>query len=162
MWLTTLISALWLHTSHSSGATLKSPTITVGSRKPVRPAGHALDEVELLPELGVERAVGDVAAGGHIDILEPDPAFEPRADVPRLAIVLPVVAAGLGERHPAEDRDAMVHPLAVELLVDVAVAVEQVGREDVVEHLGFLKAQDVGLLVARSAARPARFGRAPN
>ena len=31
VWLTTLRSCLWLQTSHSSGATLKSPTMTVGA-----------------------------------------------------------------------------------------------------------------------------------
>src|SRR5438094_131669 len=31
VWLTTVSKALWLHTSHSSGATLKSPTMIVGS-----------------------------------------------------------------------------------------------------------------------------------
>ena len=41
----------------------------------------------------------------------------------------------------------MVHPLAVQLLVGVAVPLEQRGREDAVEHLGFLQAQDVGLLL---------------
>ena len=41
----------------------------------------------------------------------------------------------------------MMHPLAVELLMHVAVAVEQLGREDAVEHLGFLQAQDVRLLL---------------
>ena len=114
MWLTTVSSALWLHTSHSSGATLKSPTMIVGSLQPLGPAGHALDEVELLAELGIERPVRHVAAGRHVDILQPDPAFEPDADVPRFAIVLPVVLAGILQRHPAEDRDSMVHPLAVE------------------------------------------------
>ena len=115
VWLTTLSSALWLQTSHSSGATLKSPTMIVGSREPLRPAGHPLDEVELLAELRIDRAVGRVAAGGDIDVLEPDAAFQPHADVPRLAIVLPVVLARSLQRHAAEDRDAMVHPLPVEL-----------------------------------------------
>ena len=41
----------------------------------------------------------------------------------------------------------MVHPLPVELAMDVAMAAEQVGRENGVEHLGFLQAQDVGLLL---------------
>ena len=151
VWLTTFSSALWLQTSHSSGATLKSPTMIVGSLKALGPARHALDEVELLSELRVDRAVGRVAAGGDVDILEPDSAFEPHADVPRLAIVLPVVLARVLQRHPAEDRDAMVHPLPVELAMDVAVTLEQIGREDGVENLGFLEAQDVGLLLGDQA-----------
>ena len=89
----------------------------VGSLQPFRPAGHALDEVELLAELGIDGPVGRVAAGGHVDILQADAAVQANPDVPRFAIVLPVVAARVGERHPAEDRDAVVHPLPVELRV---------------------------------------------
>ena len=114
------------------------------------------------PNLGLSVAVGDVAAGRDIDILEPDPAFEPHADVPRLAIVLPVVLARVLERHPAEDRDAVVHALAVQLPMDIAVAVEQLGREDAVEHLGFLQAQDVRLLLGDQALDQRRCARAPS
>ena len=53
VWLTTLSSCLWLQTSHSSGATLKSPTRMVGTAAGFGPARHPLDEVELLAELGV-------------------------------------------------------------------------------------------------------------
>ncbi len=65
----------------------------------------------------------------------------------RLAIVLPVVAPAVVERHPAEDRDAVVHLLAIELVVNVAARVEQVGRKDDIERLGLLQAEDVGLLI---------------
>ena len=93
VWLTTVSSALWLQTSHSSGATLKSPTMIGRLGQALGPSGHPLDEVELLAELRIDAAVGHVAAGRHIDILEPDSALEPHADVARLAIVLPVVLA---------------------------------------------------------------------
>src|SRR4051812_44122208 len=36
------------------------------------PARHAPDEVELLPEFWIEEAIGRVAAGGDVNILEPD------------------------------------------------------------------------------------------
>ena len=75
--------------------------------------------------------------------------------MPRLAIVLPVVLPGSASGTPAEDRDAVVHPLPVELPMDVAEAVEQLGREDAVEHLGFLQAQDVGLLLGDSCSTSA-------
>ena len=115
------------------------------------PAGHPFDEVELLPELGIDGAVGDVAAGWHVDVLDPHSALEANADVARLAIVLPVVAARFVQRQAADDGDAMVHLLAVELLVDIAVLAEQLGREDLVERLGFLQAQHVGLLLGQQA-----------
>ena len=54
------------------------------------------------PNLGLSVAVGNVAAGGHIDILEPDAAVEPDADMARLAIGLPVEPVVLADRHPAE------------------------------------------------------------
>src|SRR5690348_8867281 len=119
--------------------------------QPFRPARHPADEVELLAELGIDGAVGRVAASRNVDVLEPDAALEPDADMPRLAIVLPVVPAGVLQRHSAEDPHAMMYTLAVQLAVDVAVAVEQIEREDAVEHHGFLQAQDVGLLLTDQA-----------
>ena len=115
--------------------------------QPHGPARHALDEVELLAELGIDRPVGRIAAGGHINIFEPDAAFQPNANVARFAIVLPIVLARILQRNPAQDRDAMVHALTVERRMDIAVALEQLGWEDAVEHLGFLQAQDVRLLL---------------
>ena len=52
----------------------------------------------------------------------------------------------------------MVHPLAVQLLVDVAETGEQLGREDLVDRLGFLQAQDVGLLLGDKALDQRRAG----
>ncbi len=56
----------------------------------------------------------------------------------------------------------MVHLLAVELVMDVAAGVEQLGREDMVLRLGFLQAEDVGLLLVEQAARRSGRGREPN
>jgi hypothetical protein len=41
----------------------------------------------------------------------------------------------------------MMHALPVELTMPIAVPVKQIEREDAVEHLGFLKAQDIRLLL---------------
>ena len=46
--------------------------------------------------------------------------------------------------------------------VAVAMAVEQLGREDAVEHLGFLQAQDVGLLFGDQPLDQRRCARAPS
>ncbi len=145
VWLTTPSNCLWFHTSASSGAMLKSPTISVGSRSILRPARHPLEKGELLREFGVERRIGNVAAGGHIDILEPDAARQAGADMPRLAIVLPVVAAVRVERQAAEDRDAVVHALPGEQAMRVAQRLEGGVGEGRVVDLGLLQAQDVGL-----------------
>ena len=56
----------------------------------------------------------------------------------------------------------MVHLLAVELVMDVAERVEQLGGEDIVLRLGLLQAEDVGLLLVEEALDDARRGRAPN
>src|SRR3546814_13243871 len=61
-----------------------------GQGERLGPARHPLDEIELLPEFGIERAIGDVAAGGHVDVLDPHPVRQPHADMPRLAVRLPV------------------------------------------------------------------------
>src|SRR3546814_13340762 len=61
-----------------------------GEGERLGPARHPLDEIELLPEFGIERAIGDVAAGGHVDVLDPHPVRQPHADMPRLAVRLPV------------------------------------------------------------------------
>ena len=46
----------------------------------------------------------------------------------------------------------MMHALAVELLMLVAKAMEEIGGEDVVIGLGFLQAQDVGLVLGDQAS----------
>src|SRR3546814_14615250 len=73
----------------------------------VRPLGHAAEEVELLPEFGVEIAIGDIPAGRDIDIVDPHPRRHRRTDVAGLAIRLPVILADVGKRQTADDRDAM-------------------------------------------------------
>ena len=60
---------------------------------------------------------------------------------------MPIVPSRIGERDAAEDRDAMVHALAVQRVVDVAMAAEKLGREDAVEHLRLLEAENVRLLL---------------
>ena len=41
----------------------------------------------------------------------------------------------------------MVHPLPVQRVMAIAVLAEQLGGKDRVQHLGFLQAQDVRLLL---------------
>src|SRR3546814_17439953 len=64
-----------------------------------RPARHPFQKRQLLPELGVGLEVGCLAPGGDVDVLEPDSAIEQRADMPRLALVLPVLGGILANRH---------------------------------------------------------------
>src|SRR4051794_33740236 len=116
-----------------------------------RPAGHAFDEIELLAELRIDGAVGRVATRGHVDVLEPDAAIEADPDMTRFAIVLPVVLARIPERNAAQDGDAVMHALAVQCVMDIAVLPEKIGGKDAVQHLGFLKAEDIRLLLSEQA-----------
>src|SRR4051812_10361028 len=45
------------------------------------PAGHPLDEIQLLAELWIDVAIRNIAAGRDVDIFEPDAAVEPRANM---------------------------------------------------------------------------------
>ena len=114
------------------------------ARKAPRPFGHAAEEVELLPEFGIELAIGNVAARRDIDIIEPDPRRQSHPDVARLAVRLPVIFAHVGQLHLADDRDAMVHTLAMGDDVNVAQRPEHLRGEGAAFDLGFLQAQNVG------------------
>ena len=162
VWLTTSSSCLWLHTSHSSGAMLKSPIRIVGHVERLRPARHPLDEIELLAEFGVDLAVGNVAARGHIDILEPHAVRQPHADMPRLAIGLPVEPVVLDHRHAAEDRDAVVHPLAVDDDVVVAERAERRRRESRRRSPWFPAGTGCRARPRAGTARRCRCGSGPN
>jgi hypothetical protein len=74
VWLTTLTSCLWLHTSVSSGATLKSPVRMVGTETPPRPFGHPRQKIQLLAEFHILLTIRNIAACGHIDIFQPHAA----------------------------------------------------------------------------------------
>src|SRR5206468_9519481 len=63
----------------------------------------------------------------------------------------PVMLTRIFQRNATEDGDAMVHALAVELDMRIAVALEGIGWEDAVEHLGFLQAENVRLLLLDQA-----------
>src|SRR3546814_11056127 len=66
VWLTTFKSCLWLHTSHSSGATLKSPTRMVGLSSCADQATIRSRKSILCPNLGfsVDRKRGVEGEGG--------------------------------------------------------------------------------------------------
>ena len=67
--------------------------------------------------------------------------------MPRLAIVLPIMAARFAKRDLAEDSDAVVHLLALQLVMHVTEIGEQFAGKDVVCRLRLLKAKDVRLLL---------------
>ena len=123
-----------------------------------RPARHPLDKVQFLAEFRVLCSVGDIAAGRYLDILKADSAVEPGTDMPSLAIVLPVVAAAIVKRDATENCDAMMHLLAIKLVMDIAARMEEAGWKYIVLRLGLLKAEDVGLFLVKEAFDDGRAG----
>src|SRR6185369_14208984 len=104
-------------------------------RRPVQllgPTRHPPEEIELLAELWIGLAVGNVAAGGNVDVLQHHalPGTEQfYADVPRLAIVLPVMPRDLAQRDAADRGDAVIALLPMDHPVRVAGGLEHLVRE---------------------------------
>src|SRR3546814_11046329 len=81
--------------------------------------------------------------------------------MPRLAVRLPVIAAYVAQRQPADDGDAMVHALAVGDDVLIAERLEHGLGKQAAFALGFLKAQDVGRFLAPEFLDDARTDERP-
>src|SRR3546814_19111640 len=78
--------------------------------------------------------------------------------MPRLAIRLPVIAAYVAQRQPADDGDAMVHALAVGDDVLIAARLEHGLGKQAAFDLGFLKAPDVRRFLAQASPAYADTG----
>ena len=122
--------------------------------KRVRPAGHPLQKVQLLAELGIGLAVGNVAAGRDVDIfqhqaLSGTEQFDP--DMARFAIGLPVIAGHFAQRDPADRGHPVIALLPVDRAVRVAQRFEGFVREVLFLGLDLLQAQHVGLLLFQEA-----------
>src|SRR5690606_30090999 len=120
----------------------------------VGPARHALEEIELLPELGIDGAVRNVAACGDVDVLEHQAlalAEELDADMARFPVILPVMPRKLAQRDPADRGDTMIALLALDRAMSVAERLERGVRELLLETLDLLQAQHVGLLCLHKA-----------
>ena len=75
---------------------LKSPTISVGRSSASAQRVMRSRKSSFWPNLALTVAVGHVAAGGDVDVLEHHCRVrQPHADVARLAVVLPVVPVDL-------------------------------------------------------------------
>ena len=82
--------------------------------------------------------------------LPPAPADNMRlADMPRLAIVLPVVAAEFGKGQLRDGGDAVIALLPMHRAVGVAKAFEGGMRKQMLGHLDLLQAQHIGLLLGK-------------
>ena len=92
VWLTTSSSALWLQTSCSSGAMLRSPTRIArprpSARARTRPPSRRRRRA--CARIVVDAGIGLVAAGGHVEIMDFQPArlaAQRHRDMARVALV---------------------------------------------------------------------------
>ena len=117
----------------------------------VSQALHFVEEGELVGELHVDRRVGHVAAGRHVEIMQRDRILQPGALAERDRDMPAVAFAAIGfdrrrlERQPRDHHDAVVALLAVQREMLVTEPLELFERKTVVRTLGFLQAQNVGL-----------------
>ncbi len=109
---------------------------------------HVGEVVELLPELHVDFAVGHVAAGGDIEIVDGDPVFQPPGDVAGVAETGKILCPGLCHRQLGQDRDAVIALFATSDHVGITKRGKDVGGDLVDRALAFLQAQDVGGFLA--------------
>ena len=152
VWETTRSICLWLQTSCSSGATLRSPTRIIRrfAVAAQRLAGvHLVEERQLVRELRIDLGVRDVAAGRHIEIVHGNRVAQPGAfaqghcDVPAIGLAAERLDVEALERQAREHDDAVIALLAVECDVLVAEPFETLERKLVVGTFGFLQAEDV-------------------
>ena len=160
VWLTTSSSCLWLHTSCSSGATLRSPTRIAGA--PVglwRPPHSRISsqELQLVGEFLVHVRVRDIAARRDIEIMDGDAgrrsrfAAQRHRDVPRIGAIAHLHHARFRERETREDGDAVIALLAHMHDERIAKGLQLLQRKPVVGALGLLQAQDVGPALLQEA-----------
>ncbi len=154
---TTFRSCLCDQTSFSCGATLRSPTRMWRSSpaRMQRLAGlHLVEESELVIEFRIERGIGDVAAGRHIEIMQHQRLCELRLfaeghrDVAGIDDVAEGADVGRLERQLRDHGDAVIALLSVQRDVLIAEPLEAFARKRIVDAFGFLQAQHV---------RPVRF-----
>src|SRR6266702_2110780 len=115
---------------------------------------HLVEELQLVVEFRIERGIGNVAAGRHVEIMHDQRLCQLRLfaernrDVPRIDLVAEGADVLCLERQFRNDGDAVVALLPVQRDVLISEPLESLQRKGVVDAFGFLKAQHV---------RPRRF-----
>ena len=123
------------------------------------PGAELGEEVELVGELRVERRVGEVAAGGDVEVVDDGAGRKAGGDVAGVAAGAEVAVREGLERQAGEDGDAVVGLLAADGDVGVAEGAEAIEGELLDRGLGLLEAEDVRAPPrAGSGGRPARGG----
>ncbi len=120
----------------------------------LRPACHPLQKIELLAELCILLAVGNVSACRDIDILQDHALASAQQLYPhmaRFAIGLPVMAAELLQWNSADRRNSVIAFLSVHCLMFVSKLRKRFGRK--LKFLAFylLQAQHIRLFFQQEA-----------
>src|SRR3569832_1138410 len=111
---------------------------------------HFVEKAKLVLEFRIDRGVGNVAAGGYIEIMQDQRPGKLRTyaeldrDMARVELVAESPDVGLLERQSRDDGDAVIAFLTVQRDVFVAEPLEALERKCIVDAFGFLQAQDIG------------------
>ena len=120
------------------------------------PGGERLEEVELVAEPVVERGVGDVAAGRHIDIVQDDRpcagAVERDGEMARMSAPANVAALFKREGDARERGDAVIALLARDRDMGKAERVQLARGEVLLDAFDLLQAEEIGLVRLDEAA----------
>ncbi len=119
---------------------------------------HLVEKSELVIEFRIQGGVGNIAAGGHVEIMqhqrlcELSLVAEGDRDVARIEIAAEHADVSGVERQPRDHGDAVIALLTVQRDVLVAEPPEAFQRKGVVGAFGFLQAQHI------RPHRPEEFG----
>jgi hypothetical protein len=112
--------------------------------------GHLVEERELVLEFRIERRIGDVAAGRHIEVVQAQRRLQTRSfaerhrDMPRVDLAAERANVGPVESEPRDDRDAVMALLSIERDMLIAEALEALQRKGIIGTFCFLQAEHVG------------------
>jgi hypothetical protein len=115
------------------------------------PAAQLVHEIELVAELRIGARIGQVAAGGHVEIVDHHARWQAGGDVARVAAAAEVAGARVLERHAAEDHHAVVALLAARDGMGEAERGEDIERQLLDRGFRLLQAEHVGRVLAQEA-----------
>ena len=111
------------------------------------PLGHVLDEAELEIIGGVFHSIGNIATGGDVEIMQLRAVRQERGNVALMVGLRQFHRMHFRKGNFGEDGNAVVTFLAAEIKVWVAEGFYVFYGEGAVFHFGFLKADDVGIML---------------
>ena len=119
------------------------------------PADHILEVAQFVVEFLVLFGVGDIAAGGNVEIMDGEARglagllAQRDADMAAIALVGEIMRLGTGEGQARENGNAVIALLAVHGDVLVSELAEIGERETVIRAFGFLQAENIRALLGQ-------------